>query len=651
MDHIARQRRGAAINVYAMLTRLSTPPTDGANPPPCGQLAADFGMRTAITSAAITAANNCSRWLTKVFGTNATNAFSLDSAARDLASTLQLVQTQEFPANPNVYLFATGKTSRIVQRFMAGSHASNTSIAGYIFDTPHMMKLPPTYDEITGTSTSRFLDGCDLDPVCSAKYANLSLSMRGVMQNILTQTVSTNPSRCVGLLANASFNGDRDLFQTHGLRRFIARVRTNPSAMKYSAPLLYRVQRCSDTDAYMLSRMIRTIAVPPPVYRDQESLAVFADRVVTYSEFWPTPLPSTAQLVQSFNKSLVSEGMILGQQAMYCLYTASDAKMCVDLYKPNQAAPNGSLQLTYTPSSTLSTSVNSSTGLVGSSTSDVLILTSRLNPVGSAGVARDLYDAFAGPSTTHNTILIESDNVLISSELDSSAGDKLLQVIALFVTKEAKSLTGKWRLEDLPASNITTTDWSKVASTYASPRAVSVDFTLSKYDRDNLVEPSGDLYEYVSPAYARFRPLYSSSSSDDGNTYLYMVLVFGWLLLVMFYMEWRRHRKRGEETEEETPPPSVQVNVVMHPPAPHPQPYQYGYGDPPPLPHAIPVHSFDPQQQLRGAPPATSAATAHTPWDPLPPRASPQQWIAEPVNEYAYGYTPAATRPPPNRSW
>lgn len=235
----------------------------------CESLASTFGIRRGIDSSSLTAVEDCSNWLTSEIGKEGAAAFSLESAAKDVHVAITTIQQQVIKTSTTkTYVYAAGFNSRVVQRLIALDIKDTAyQIAGYIYENPHLMKLPVDYDKLGGGAMDKFIASCDSDDVCKSKYTSLDTTMAMVLAETYAAMDATDGSTplsslsaCANTLMEAAYDSSRDATPSDGMRRLLAWMASyDKTSARMIPPLLYRLKRCSKDDQSALKKAATTI--------------------------------------------------------------------------------------------------------------------------------------------------------------------------------------------------------------------------------------------------------------------------------------------------------------------------------------------------------------------------------------------------------
>ncbi|GLE04705.1 hypothetical protein PINS_up013684 [Pythium insidiosum] len=399
----------------------------------------------------------CASDLAAAFGPSVAAAFSLTSAALDIA---ELV-TQLQPSTPSL-LYGVGWGTLLVERVM---HLNRNEIAGYVLDSTMTASGAPRQqfsfrsrsDKDAGDVAKALLALCDDDALCSTKFATPPIAkvLAAVLQNLdadvlsngcasLLRTANAPSSLAAAFTANATAavppSSGSASPPSYALRRLLALMLQDHELRSLIPVVIYRMNRCSSNDRAVLFPLIERVtrqqqasldAVPP------SSVLLFD--MIQFSELWETtPPPDDRELLSRFTRSPFALGVAFDQLDRFCAFTRDRSDVCRAILASSSP---GSLPppLSYTRDTFWN---------VGARVPDnasVLLLHSRLDSETPLRHAELLLDALDG---NHKRLLIFEDavhNVVAGGNSDSSSGSSnaassrcAQSILASFVTQRGR---------------------------------------------------------------------------------------------------------------------------------------------------------------------------------------------------------------------
>ncbi|KAF1331609.1 Serine protease, partial [Globisporangium splendens] len=366
----------------------------------------------------------CSQALNVLLGDNLA-AFSITSAAYDLVTIIS--QTQ---ATAQVYVYGLGYGTLVVERLL---HYGIANVRGYILDgsatTSGARRSAFAYiskaDEEFGTVGDAFLTLCERDSTCAARFQDDSVSK--VLSRILSKlddTSVTDDTNCASVFQAASTASTLVTTTTtdpasYRLRRYLAMYMQNATERAFIPVLIYRLNRCNETDKVVLT------AAMTKLQRREETLRANQEVVYdlnAFSELWESPSAMEKRLSARFTEALISSGRIYDQLLRYCLYTGDSSTSCTELNTSTAGIANMT-RLAYTRDEYWNAAATIP------STASVLLLNGDLDGQTPIKYAQELLNALNGRAKELLTFEAAPHNVLLNSYLDddTSCGLAILE--------------------------------------------------------------------------------------------------------------------------------------------------------------------------------------------------------------------------------
>ncbi len=172
--------------------------------------------------------------------------YSTAQTAFDLYHVVQLLSKRlGSPKKAILYTFSTGKT--LVDRMAQATSGLPFPFDGIILDGfGHTLSMPSTWrDNNYAQLGDQLLTECSADPFCSSKFA--PQSVRTVLTSVYAKQYGNYNFFRTACLFNYVY--------TYGFKQNLANLLTRPEGRKLIFPILYRLNRCSNSDISFLAEM------------------------------------------------------------------------------------------------------------------------------------------------------------------------------------------------------------------------------------------------------------------------------------------------------------------------------------------------------------------------------------------------------------
>ncbi|OQR99567.1 serine protease family S33 [Achlya hypogyna] len=273
-------------------------------------------------------AETCFTAVRAKYGAAAPVAFSVTSAAADLAALIQ----GPMLADSDVFVYGVSYGTYWVERLM---HLSPSNVRGYILDSvvgEAPVKLWSDWDLDVVTTEIAYYARCDKDAFCASKIGPKSRDF--ALQ--LLHKLDANDTECAQAIYGARGTPSAvvgamlsSLFRVSSQRNMIPAV-------------LFRLRGCLidySPHAAFVDRLVAGAIAPPSATGSSKMLY----NTVVFSEFWPSPLPSAADLLLRARQSTWSPkdaAAISDIVRDSCAYTGSFDAACT-------AFPRGNTSFVY----------------------------------------------------------------------------------------------------------------------------------------------------------------------------------------------------------------------------------------------------------------------------------------------------------------
>uniref|UniRef100_K3XAN7 Peptidase S33 tripeptidyl aminopeptidase-like C-terminal domain-containing protein n=1 Tax=Globisporangium ultimum (strain ATCC 200006 / CBS 805.95 / DAOM BR144) TaxID=431595 RepID=K3XAN7_GLOUD len=397
----------------------------------------------------------CSQALNVLLGDNLA-AFSITSAAYDLVTIIS--QTQ---ATAQVYVYGLGYGTLVVERLL---HYGIANIRGYILDgsatTSGARRSAFAYiseaDEAFGTVGDAFLTLCERDSICAARFQDDSVSK--VLSRILSRlddTSVTDDSNCASVFQASATSVATTTTDpaSYRLRRYLAMYMQNATERAFIPVLIYRLNRCNETDKAVLTAAMNKLQ------RREENLR--ANREVVhdlnaFSELWESPSAMEKRLSARFTESLISSGRIYDQLLRYCLYTGDSSTSCTEL-NTSTAGITNTTRLAYTRDEYWNVAATIP------SAASVLLLNGGLDGQTPIKYAQELLNALNGKAKELLTFDAAPHNVLLNSNLDDDTSCGLAILESYITNSGSLDAYDTSCMDKLPSANFALTRRASIA--------------------------------------------------------------------------------------------------------------------------------------------------------------------------------------------
>ncbi|KAF0682660.1 Aste57867_25219 [Aphanomyces stellatus] len=285
---------------------------------------------------------------------NHTRAFSITSAAMDLqvlSSTFRAswTATDAVPSNNSprdVYVYGASYGTLLLERLM---QLEPTHIRGYVLDgvVAQINHTFATFDIDINVAGARFIEKCSADAFCRGKlYGRPSLA--DALAEIYTR-LDTRVAPGRGTVCHPFANWTSTP-PSYKVRWFLTQMFMNVRFRAFIPAIVRRLLRCDPRDEIVLAfahkslspneaaiTIARMNSYQEPNYGSTDMLY----HLIVYSEEWPHPTPTKAELQRVFESSPLGIG-VHNMVDLYCLFTGRPDSAC------NATTPT-SPTFTYTP--------------------------------------------------------------------------------------------------------------------------------------------------------------------------------------------------------------------------------------------------------------------------------------------------------------
>ncbi|KAJ8548569.1 hypothetical protein ON010_g11102 [Phytophthora cinnamomi] len=386
----------------------------------------------------------CAQELQNKYGDLA--AFSVTSSATDLVTFIS-----KYTNDANTIVYGTSYGTIVVERVI---HLNPPKVTGYVLDGVAATSGAPEdksfymskRDVDFGIVGDRFLELCSQDVTCSSHFTKpntLPTTLRGLVTDFDKDPNST----CAALLKDVKNFGELPPSAT--LTLTLGTMLMDAEMRKLIPPVVYRLNRCEAQDADVLSQFIYyfNANVDAPTQDDGLFSLLLAD-LITYSEMYEHPHPSTAEMDKRFKNALVTAGAF-SQSAGYCAYSKERSPACDEFNVGNYAAHS----ITYKRDKYWN-----KTATIPRQAS-VLLLSSKLDAQTLHEYAETMLETLDGNAKELVTFNTSTHGVLVWTPMDS--GSELsptcgVKILASYVSNKGK-LKGldKSCVDEMPKFNLT----------------------------------------------------------------------------------------------------------------------------------------------------------------------------------------------------
>ena len=308
------KRLGRAVNVYTMDLRG----TGRSSRLECVSSQATTSGSPSGTDIDPTEVAACARGLQNKYGDLA--SFSVTSAAMDV-STFILKHTN---GASNIVYGSSHIATLMLQRLM---QLKPSGVTGYVLDSAAASVVPSgkkTYwskwDVDFNEVSEHVLNLCSEDTDCSSHFKTATLS--ATLHDVMSKFDKDPNSTCATLVRN--FTEDEP---SSGLRSTLGGLVRGPPMRSLVPPVVYRLNRCEPLDVETLTRFFTIITQDAGTAGDT-LISNVAFQMTIFSEMWPKPSPSYAELEAQHKNLSISFLGVYESLPLYCAYTKDQSPVC-----------------------------------------------------------------------------------------------------------------------------------------------------------------------------------------------------------------------------------------------------------------------------------------------------------------------------------
>uniref|UniRef100_K3XAR9 Peptidase S33 tripeptidyl aminopeptidase-like C-terminal domain-containing protein n=1 Tax=Globisporangium ultimum (strain ATCC 200006 / CBS 805.95 / DAOM BR144) TaxID=431595 RepID=K3XAR9_GLOUD len=264
------------------------------------------------------------------------SAFSITSAATDVATFISTYQ-----ANSKTFVYGVGYGSVLTERLL---HLNTTEVIGYVLDavkttsgadvSEFMYESKSAVD--FGEITRQMFEFCVGTKECMAKFP--SESLLDLIERMTTNYSGYISSKCVGIMSTPE---NRQSSFALKFKSILADMYMNEQAVGLLAAFVYRVNRCTDQDFEVVSRFIYSVHphLASQPFDESEYKASLLYKLITFSEMWETPTPSSETMMMRHTNASMSTGPMTSLVTSYCELTQENSTACAAETAPSYASP------------------------------------------------------------------------------------------------------------------------------------------------------------------------------------------------------------------------------------------------------------------------------------------------------------------------
>ncbi|KAG1700715.1 hypothetical protein DVH05_011574 [Phytophthora capsici] len=251
-------------------------------------------------------------------------SFSITSAATDMATFIS-----NYSNGANTIVYAVSYGTALLERLI---HLDVPEVTGYVLDglatssgTSKEFEYFSTWDADYGDVGNDFMALCATQTSCSYKFTSTDLPT--TLKNVLDHFDSNPDSSCAALVK--SFKSDQPASYT--VRQTLGSLLQSESTRNIIPPVVYRLNRCSSDDIYVLGHLFTTVyANDESPSQDDAFRSTLLYNVIVFSEMWETPEVSASEMLERFTNSTISGGAYTDIPA-YCAFSKENSTTCNEL--------------------------------------------------------------------------------------------------------------------------------------------------------------------------------------------------------------------------------------------------------------------------------------------------------------------------------
>ncbi|CAK4613982.1 hypothetical protein LEN26_007547 [Aphanomyces euteiches] len=443
---------------------------------------------------------SCLQQVKKTYGSVAPQAFSVTSAANDLATVISTVL-----ADSEVFVYGLSYGTYLVERLM---HLAPPAVKGYILDSIQSEQFYPTkdspwysnWDRDVADAVTNYLNYCDQDSTCASKIGPNSKSY---IQGLYAKLDAATDNACAEI-----FRPDPP-YEAHPswiVNTFLYSLFTDYNQRNLIPAVLYRLNRCNADDQVVMKNALnmltnssssqllqslgksklminKTNVLEKVAYMTGDGSSQVVYNNIVLSEIWQFPSPSRNQSTQWFEAALFGAQSPLDQDTFYqdiCIYIANNDSVCSGLTTYDAS-------FTYTRDAYWNKTATIPTG------ASVLMFTGALDPATPLKYSKDEYETMVGTSKLRLEFAYAPH--VIVSQTPTDAGDCGSTILNAFVVNHGS-------LTNLPTDCI--------------PKVYKLNFTTI-LDKDTATQIFGSTKDIYGSGAAGANPSNSSGSSSGGG--------------------------------------------------------------------------------------------------------------------------------------
>lgn len=286
----------------------------------------------------------CAQQLEQKFGKDL-SAFSATSAASDVASFIA-----KYHGSAKSFVYGVSYGSVLAERLL---HLNPVGVSGYVLDairtTSGAAQSDFMYESNAATDfgdvAGRLIDVCAGSVNCFSKFATVPL--RAMLEKMYSDFGAGLDSKCASFIGTTGTELSRQQFFAQLLRMFLAEMYVDEFAKGLIPAFVYRMNRCTNADHEVITQFLqRGLPQLRAKFDESEYTSSLLYRLITFSEMWESPTPSTEVMRARYEGAIMSlsdGGDDSKVVAIYCSFTKENSTACARSSNLTTTSPSSAI--------------------------------------------------------------------------------------------------------------------------------------------------------------------------------------------------------------------------------------------------------------------------------------------------------------------
>ncbi|KAK1933723.1 hypothetical protein P3T76_011937 [Phytophthora citrophthora] len=256
-------------------------------------------------------------------------SFSVTSAAMDLS-----VMISDYSNGANTTVYGVSYGTAWVERLI---HLNPPTVTGYVLDSVAVSSGAPrdkfeyfsTWNIDFGEVGDAFLALCEENNECKTRFEPKGLA--NTLGDLL-ETFDKEPNSTCAVLMNYLTTNLINEPPAMILRSALGALLQRLTLRKLIAPLVYRLNRCSQEDIEVLT-YFGAYYNYDVAYKSQDDAfySPLLYYLIIFSEMWETPTPSPMEMRKRFTDAKMSDPEVYMDTPLYCAFSKENSTVCNEL--------------------------------------------------------------------------------------------------------------------------------------------------------------------------------------------------------------------------------------------------------------------------------------------------------------------------------